>query len=158
MSALRVGFASRIRLAAAAGLAGWVTGFAVSMPAQILVGWRDTAGALQPFAITLLEGSAVWAAWTLLLTTGAWCLMVLPCVLLMPPSLLIRFRWHVVMLALVLAVGLVLWRMYWFQDHGASRPALRFILYMPYGSLALGFAVVTASWYIRGLTRVNREA
>lgn len=123
------------------------------MPGQVLVGWRDTAGALQPLAVTLVEGLTVWAAWTLLLATAAWCLMVVPCVLLLPPALLLRYRWHVVLAALALAIGVVLWRMYWYQDYGASRLALRFILYMPYGALALGFAVVTASWYIRSLAR-----
>ena len=151
MSALQIGFGRRIRLAAVAGLAGWFAGFVASLPAQILVGWRDTAGVLHPFAITLLEGLTVWAGWTLLLTALAWCLVVVPCVLVLPPGLLIRFRLRVMLAALLLAILLVFWRMYWFQDHGASRPALRFILYMPYGALALGFAVVTAGWYTRSV-------
>ena len=151
MRLLQIGFSRKIRLAAAAGLAGWFAGYLLSMPAQVLVGWRDTAGALRPFALTLTEGLTVWAGWTLLLTGAAWCLIVVPCVLLLPPRLLIRFRLRVVLAAFLTAIVLVLWRMYWFRDPGASRLAFRFILYMPYGALALGFAVVTASWYIRSV-------
>ena len=158
LKAAQVGFGRRIRLAAVAGLAGWIAGFVASMPSQILVGWRDTAGALHPFAITLMEGLTVWAGWTLVLTASAWCLVVVPCALLLPPTLLVRFRWQVMMSAMVVAIVLILWRMYWFQDHGASRLSLRFILYMPYGALALGFAVVTTSWYLRSIGIALRQA
>lgn len=139
---------TRLKLVALGGLAGWFAGFLAALPAETLIGIRDTQGEPRLLAETMMMGLAVWGVWTLLLALAAWLIFAVPFVLILPPAMLVRFQRRVLLLTAVLSILLVLSRLYSFRDHAASQLALRFFLYMPYGCFAVFFAVVTAWLYL----------
>jgi hypothetical protein len=142
---------ARLSRAAWSGLVGWLAGLLASAPAMMVIGWRDSEHDPKIFFATLGFGLLAWAGWTLLLVAASWLLFVLPIALLVPPAFLLRHRARVLLLTTFLALVVVFTKMYVYQDAAASRVILRFVLYMPYGALAVFFAVTTAWWYIRGL-------
>jgi hypothetical protein len=143
-----IGYLTRVKLVAYGGLAGWFAGFLAGVPAEVLIGLRDTRGDPR-FLAEIVMGLAVWAVWTMLLALGAWLIFAVPCVLVFPPALLVRFRTRVLLLTALLALVLAFTKLYPFRDHAASKLALSFVLYMPYGCFAVFFAVVTAWLYLR---------
>ncbi len=153
-----IGYLTRVKLVAFGGLAGWCAGYLAALPAEILIGLRDTHGEPQLLAQTMMLGLAVWGVWTLVLALGAWLIFAVPCVLIFQPAMLVRSRRLVLSLTALLAVVLAFLYLYPFRDHAASHLALSFFLYMPYGCFAVFFAIVTAWIYLRLVRRVLLSA
>ena len=146
---MTITYARRVEYIAIGGLAGWLAGFLAALPAEIFIGLRDVGSEPKLLAATLSMGLCIWAIWTLLLALAAWLIFALPCALIADPAWLVRFRTRmliVIGLTALLAVVLKLWS---FRDPAASTHVLRFALYVPYGSFAVVFSVVTAWLYIR---------
>jgi hypothetical protein len=152
---MQVTYARRLWLVSLAGWMGWAAGFLASVPAMLVIGWRDSEHDPNIFAATIGSGLLVWACWTLVLGVAVWLLFAVPSALLLSPGFLIRHRLRVLLATALLTVLLLSLKLMPFQDYAASRTPLRFVLYMPYGAFALFFAVVTAWWYLRGLSRTN---
>jgi hypothetical protein len=144
-----IGYLTRLKLIAYSGLAGWVAGFLVVSPLELLIGLRDSQGEPRLFTQTLMMGLAVWGVWTLVLAFAAWLMIAGPCVLIFQPAMLIRFRSRVLLLTALLSVVASFVKLIPFRDQATSKVILRFELFFQYGSFALSFAVVTAWLYLR---------
>jgi hypothetical protein len=138
----------RAGYAALSGLAGWLAGQIVCLPVNLITAARDTEGQTTLFVQTLFYGLLVWGAWTLLLATAAWLLVVLPLVMTMRPCLLVRLRMVVPFVATVGALSLAATRPALFHDRSAISFFHKFAQFVPYGAFAASFTLVTAWMYI----------
>jgi hypothetical protein len=145
--------------AALSGLSGWLVGQMACLPVNLIVAVRDTEGQPRLFVETLLYGLLAWGAWTLLLATAAWVLVVLPLVMTMRPSLLVRVGFVLPIVATVGGLSLIATRPTMFSDRSAIHFWHRFAEVIPYGAFAVSFTLVTAWMYIllckRRLARVG---
>ena len=138
----------RAGYAALSGLTGWLAGQVACLPVNLIIAVRDTEGQAKLFVQTLLSGMLAWGAWTLLLATVAWLLVVLPLVLTIRPCLLVRLRWVISIGAAVAALSLAATRPAMFRDISAISLIHKFALVLPYGAFAISFTLVTAWMYI----------
>ena len=134
--------------AALSGLSGWLVGQMACVPVNLIVAVRDTEGQPKLFVETLLYGLLAWGAWTLLLATAAWVLVVLPLVMTMRPSLLMRLGFVLPIVATVGGLSLIATRPTMFRDRSAIYFWHRFAEVIPYGAFAVSFTLVTAWMYI----------
>jgi hypothetical protein len=145
--------------AALSGLSGWLVGQIACLPVNLIVAVRDTEGQPRLFVETLLYGLLAWGAWTLLLATAAWVLVVLPLVMTMRPSLLMRLGFVLPIVATVGGLSLIATRPTMFSDRSAIHFWHRFAEVIPYGAFVVSFTLVTAWMYIllckRRLARVG---
>lgn len=145
--------------AALSGLSGWLVGQMACLPVNLIVAVRDTEGQPRLFVETLLYGLLAWGAWTLLLATAAWVLVVLPLVMTMRPSLLVRLGLVLPIVATVGGLSLIATRPTLFSDRSAIHFWHRFAEVIPYGAFVVSFTLVTAWMYIllckRRLARVR---
>ena len=145
--------------AALSGLSGWLVGQVACLPVNLIVAVRDTEGQPRLFVETLLYGLLAWGAWTLLLATAAWVLVVLPLVMTMRPSLLVRLGLVLPIVATVGGLSLIATRPTLFSDRSAIHFWHRFAEVIPYGAFVVSFTLVTAWMYIllckRRLARVG---
>jgi len=107
--------------AALSGLSGWLVGQVACLPVNLIVAVRDTEGQPKLFVETLLYGLVAWGAWTLLLATAAWVLVVLPLVMTMRPCLVVRLRFVLPIAATVGGLSLIATRPTMFRDRSAIR-------------------------------------
>ena len=149
----------RAGYAALSGITGWLAGQIVCFPVNLITAVRDTEGQTRLFVQTLLYGLLAWGAWTLVLATAAWVLVVLPLVMTMRPCLLVRLRMVVPLVATVGALSLAATRPTLFHDAAAVSFFHKFAQVIPYGAFAVSFTLVTAWMYIllckRRLERVE---
>ena len=145
--------------AALSGRSGWLVGQIACLPVNLIVAVRDTEGQPRLFVETLLYGLLAWGAWTLLLATAAWVLVVLPLVMTMRPSLLVRLGLVLPIVATVGGLSLIATRPTLFSDRSAIHFWHRFAEVIPYGAFVVSFTLVTAWMYIllckRRLARVR---
>ena len=134
--------------AALSGLSGWLVGQIACLPVNLIVAVRDTEGQPRLFVETLLYGLLAWGAWTLLLATAAWVLVVLPLVMTMRPSLLMRLGFVLPIVATVGGLSLIATRPTLFSDRSAIHFWHRFAEVIPYGAFVVSFTLVTAWMYI----------
>jgi hypothetical protein len=130
------------------GMTGWLAGQIVCFPVNLITAVRDTEGQTGLFVQTLLYGLLAWGAWTLVLATAAWLLVVLPLVMTMRPSLVVRLRMVVPLVATVGALSLAATRPTLFHDAAAVSFFHKFAQVIPYGAFAVSFTLVTAWMYI----------
>jgi hypothetical protein len=149
----------RAGYAALSGITGWLAGQIVCFPVNLITAVRDTEGQTRLFVQTLLYGLLAWGAWTLVLATAAWVLVVLPLVMTMRPCLLVRLRMVVPLVATLGALSLATTRPTLFHDAAAVSFFHKFAQVIPYGAFAVSFTLVTAWMYIllckRRLERVE---
>lgn len=138
----------RAGYAALSGIAGWLVGELACLPINLITAVRDSEGEPKLFVQTLFYGLLAWGAWTLLLATAAWILVVLPLVLTMRPCLLVRLRFVVPIVATVGALSLAALRPTMFHDTSAISFLHKFAAAIPYGAFAISFTLVTAWMYI----------
>jgi len=138
----------RAGYAALSGITGWLAGQIVCFPVNLITAVRDTEGQTRLFVQTLLYGLLAWGAWTLVLATAAWVLVVLPLVMTMRPCLLVRLRMVVPLVAAVGALSLAATRPTLFHDAAAVSFFHKFAQVIPYGAFAVSFTLVTAWMYI----------
>ena len=138
----------RAGYAALSGITGWLAGQIVCFPVNLITAVRDTEGQTRLFVQTLLYGLLAWGAWTLVLATAAWVLVVLPLVMTMRPCLLVRLRMVVPLVATVGALSLAATRPTLFHDAAAVSFFHKFAQVIPYGAFAVSFTLVTAWMYI----------
>ena len=134
--------------AALSGLSGWLVGQVACLPVNLIVAVRDSEGQPRLFVETLLYGLLAWGAWTLLLATAAWVLVVLPLVMTMRPSLLMRLGFVLPIVATVGGLSLIATRPTMFSDKSAIHFWHRFAEVIPYGAFVVSFTLVTAWMYI----------
>jgi hypothetical protein len=138
----------RAGYAALSGLTGWFVGQIVCLPVNLITAVRDTEGQARLFVQTLLYGLLAWGAWTLVLATAAWVLVVLPLIMTMRPCLLVRLRLVVPIVATLGALSLAATRPTMFHDTAAISFFHKFAQAIPYGAFAVSFTLVTAWMYI----------
>jgi hypothetical protein len=134
--------------AALSGLSGWLVGQMACLPVNLIVAVRDSEGQAKLFVETLLYGLLAWGAWTLMLGTAAWVLVVLPLVMTMRPCLLVRLRFVLPIAATVGGLSLIATRPTMFRDRSAVYFWHRFAEVIPYGAFVVSFTLVTAWMYI----------
>jgi hypothetical protein len=138
----------RAGYAALSGLTGWVVGQVACLPVNLIIAVRDTEGQAKLFVQTLLYGMLAWGAWTLLLASAAWLVVVLPLVMTIRPCLLVRLRFTISIVAALAALSLAATRPAMFRDTSATSFFHKFALVIPYGAFAVSFTLVTAWMYI----------
>jgi hypothetical protein len=138
----------RAGYAALSGIVGWFVGQIVCFPVNLITAVRDSEGQTRLFVQTLIYGLLAWGAWTLVLATAAWLLVVLPLVMTMRPCLLVRLRMVVPFVAVVGALSLAATRPTLFHDAAAVSFFHKFAQVIPYGAFAVSFTLVTAWMYI----------
>jgi hypothetical protein len=144
-----LGMGRRVGYAAVSALSAWLISQVVCLPFNLIVAVRDTEGQAKLFVETLLYGLAAWAGWTLLLSSVAWVVLVLPLVLTLRPCLLVRLRRWVLLLALLASVAAMISQWHAFLDMGGVNLYQRFRVMLPYGCFGLSYAGVTAAMYIQ---------
>jgi hypothetical protein len=110
----------RAGYAALSGLTGWVVGQVACLPVNLIIAVRDTEGQAKLFVQTLLYGMLAWGAWTLLLASAAWLVVVLPLVMTIRPCLLVRLRFTISIVAALAALSLAATRPAMFRDTSAT--------------------------------------
>jgi hypothetical protein len=138
----------RLGYAAISGAAGWFAAQLACLPLNLIIAVRDSEGAAKLFVQTLFYGLLAWGAWTFVLVTIAWVLVVLPLVMSIRPCLLVRWRFAVPVIAVLAALSLALTKPTLFQDRSAITFLHKYALFIPYGLLAVSFTLVTAWVYI----------
>jgi hypothetical protein len=134
--------------AALSGLSGWLVGQIVCLPVNLITAVRDTEGQAKLFVQTLFYGLLAWGAWTLVLATAAWLLVVLPLVMTMRPCLMVRLRLILPVVATIGALSLAGMRPTMFHDTSAMTFLHKFAQFIPYGGFAVSFTLITAWMYI----------
>ena len=134
--------------AALGGLAGWLVAQLMCMPILLITAVRDSEGQPRLFVQTMLYGGVAWAAWTFVLATVAWVLVVLPLVMTVRPCLLVRLRYWVLTVASGFALWLATRRPAMFRDPTGVTFLHRFESAIPYTVYALAFTMVTAGVYL----------
>lgn len=151
-----------IGYAALSGISGWLVGQMACLPLNVIIAVRDSEGQAQLFVKTLFYGVIAWGLWTLLLAATAWVLVVLPLVMTVRPSLLVRLRWVIPMLATAGALSLFALHPALFQDVSAVSFFHKYAQVIPYGLFAITFTLITAWMYIllakRRMERVSVAA
>ncbi len=147
---------ARLWLSLQATLASWILGTGVTLPFEFLVLWRNSPpGGL---ALDTAQGFAFWAALTLLLCLGVWCVIVLPLAILVPAAVLLRRRWSIGWSASLGAVLLIGWRLGTWADllrpHGPQNPVTA-PLFLEYGAFGFTLGWVTTHVYARLLARAR---
>jgi hypothetical protein len=101
----------RLKCALLAGLAGWITGWLAGWPFEFATAWRyvDAKAALLPEALT--KGLTVWLAFSGVMSAVGFFPLVLPLLLLVPPTWIVRWRWVLLPLAPLLAMAAIARRM-----------------------------------------------
>ncbi len=139
----------RVWASAQATLAGW---FAAVMITLIYEGpelWRNAAPGEQIH--DLAAGLGLWAAFTLLVCAGVWCVVVLPLALALPAAAMLRWRWPITAAASIGSVLFIGWRFGTWIDlrhHGAGNPMLM-PLFLNYAGFSFTLASVTTIVYAR---------
>jgi hypothetical protein len=153
-----VGYLKRLKLVAFGGLAGWLAGILVSLPAEILIGIRDVEGQPRLMAASLTMGIAVWIVWTLALAAAAWLIIAVPSVLIFTPGWLVRFRSRVLWFTAGSALCVCFIELFPFRDYATAKLDYSLQMFSQYGAFAIAFSVITAWLYIRLVQRIPVSA
>jgi hypothetical protein len=83
---------TRLKYGALAALAGWLTGWLVSLPFEFAVAWRYVDGHANQLPDALAKGLVVWAAFSLFMAIAGFVPLGLPLLVLVPPRWIVRWR------------------------------------------------------------------
>jgi hypothetical protein len=83
---------TRLKYAMVAGAGGWLVGWLVSFPFDLSVAWRYVDGDARRLPLALAEGLLVWGGFTLFMGMAGFLPLILPCLLLIPPRWIVRWR------------------------------------------------------------------
>jgi hypothetical protein len=83
---------TRLKFGVLAALAGWVAGWAASIPFELGVAWRYVDAHARQLPEALTKGFVVWAVFCLLMAMAGFVPIVLPLVLLLSPAWIVRWR------------------------------------------------------------------
>jgi hypothetical protein len=145
---------TRLRLAVLAAAGGWLAAFAVTLPMQLLGIYHRADGDLRGMGTSLLMGALVWAVWSLALAGAILCCGGLPVLLIVRERWLFSHRRRAVALAALggwaaVLVQFQIWRIV-VPDH-----LLDYWLFSLYSLLFVIFTAVTATLYLRLVTRIR---
>lgn len=143
----RIPTSTRIRASVRATFAGWLAAALVTLVFEAPELARNAPpGGL---AHDLVSGLALWAAFTLVVCGGVWCLVVLPLAAAVPAQTMVRRRLPVTIVSGLSAVCFVGWRLGTWSDlldHGPQNP-LAAIFFLQYSTFAFTLACVTTIVY-----------
>ena len=148
----------RVRLSLAATFYGWAAAMLLTLLLAELPELLRNAPSqgLLPY---LAAGTALWAAFTLVVCAGMWCVVVLPVALLVSAEAMVRRGRQMTAVASLSAVLFVAWRLGTLHDlgeHGPENP-LTAPLFLTYAGFAFTLALVTTVVYVRLLSRRSRK-
>jgi hypothetical protein len=110
----------RLKYGVLAALAGWLTGWLVTIPFKVTFAWRYVDGHANQLPESLAKGLLVWAAFSLFMAVAGFLPLALPLFLLISPQWMVRWRWVVIpgatlaaILALTRRMGLL--NIYYFR-------------------------------------------
>jgi len=149
----RIRASNRIRASVRATFTGWLAAVLVTLVFQAPELARNAPpGGL---AHNLVLGLAMWAAFTLSICAGVWCLLVLPLAVAVPAQTMVRRRWRITIASGLAAVWFIGWRLGTWSDlldPGPQHP-LASVLFLQYAAFALTLACVTTIVYARLLRK-----
>ena len=137
----------RVALTLVATLAGWLAATLYSLVFEVDVLWRNAPpGGL---LLDLLDGVALWSAFTLAVCAGIWCVTVLPVSLFVQAATIVRWRWRLAAALPVLAVLLVGQLLGTWHDLGGNGPSnpVTASLFLEYSGFGFLLALVTTLVY-----------
>jgi hypothetical protein len=82
--------ATRIRCSLIAVLAGWAAAIVATLPMQFAKIAANTFGGPTVLLLSLAEGVLIWGLWSSIVAAGGWLFGLVPVVLLVPESWLLR--------------------------------------------------------------------
>jgi hypothetical protein len=145
---------ARIRFSLLATLAGWLAATLLTLLYfELPELWSNAPPG--GIASDLRAGFALWTAFTLAVSTGVWCLLILPIALWVPAPWIERRRFRVAAGSGTGAVLFIGWRLGTWHDlfeHDGGNPISK--LFLAYTGFAFVFAWVTSMVYARLLTRI----
>ena len=144
----------RLRSATLAVLLGWAAGFLVTSPFQIVEVLRNSGSNLPLLLSALGYGFVVWIMITIAGVAAAWGCILLPIVLLVPPSWLLGHRRAVMVTGMCLSVLAVSYMVHvWTHFYHDGIGLMNFEIY---AGFAVAFSGVTAYCYLRFLARESK--
>jgi hypothetical protein len=149
---------ARVRFSLLATLAGWLAATLLTLLYfELPELWTNAppGGILSD----LRAGFALWTAFTLLVSAGLWCLLILPVALAVPGEWIVRRRFRIAGCGGAGAVLLLGWRLGTWHDlidhNDGGNPISK--LFLAYTGFAFVFAWVTTIVYARLLTRIPQK-
>jgi hypothetical protein len=94
----------RLKYGVLAALAGWLTGWLVTVPFKVAFAWRYVDAHANQLPESLAKGLVVWAAFSLFMAVAGFLPLALPLFLLIPPQWMVRWRIFVIPGATLLAI------------------------------------------------------
>jgi hypothetical protein len=149
--------ARRIRLSLLATLTGWL----FAMLLTLLIFELPELARNAPrgrFLQDIAAGTALWTAFTLLVSAVIWCVIVLPVAVFAPAARIIDRRRPLALASGVAAVAFIGWRIGTWGDlgkHDGSNAITS--LFLTYAGFGFTFALVTTLTYARLLRRTAAE-
>lgn len=101
----------RFKYALLAGLAGWIVGWLAGWPFELATAWRYVDGHAGLLPETVFKGLGVWLAFSLFMSIVGFVPLVLPILLLVPPTWIVSWRWVLIPVAPILAMMAIARRM-----------------------------------------------
>jgi hypothetical protein len=86
------GWRLRLKYAMVAGGLGWLVGWLVSFPFELSLAWRYVDGDARRLPHVVGEGLVVWGGFSLFMAIAGFVPLMLPCLLLIPPRWILRWR------------------------------------------------------------------
>jgi hypothetical protein len=102
------GWRTRLKYGLVAGGLGWLAGWLVSFPFEFAIAWRYVDGKIHRLPLAMVEGSLIWAGFTVFMALIGFLPLILPAFLLISPGWIVRWsRWLIpaAPLAAILAVN-----------------------------------------------------
>ena len=157
MAEARVAWRVRLGWSVVATGAGWLAATLMTLPFEWVELWRNApAGA---HAQPMVEGSGLWAVFTLGVCAAVWCVLALPLALAAPARLVLGWGRELLVGSPALAVVVIGWRLDLWRDlmreRGPESPFARLLLW-EYWLFGAVLAFVTTWVYVRRIERLTR--
>ena len=143
------GWPIRLKYGALAAAAGWLAGWVITFPFELSLALRYVDGHTRQLPGSLAEGMMVWAAFSFFMAMAGFLPLVLPLVLLVPPSWIVRWRWIAIPAAPLAAIVAIDYRMgllhvYYLHD----RRAMHSFFFSAPNFFVITFALVVVWVYV----------
>ena len=147
------GWRTRLKYAMVAGGVGWVVGCLVSFPLELSLAWRYVDGDARRLPLAVAEGLVVWGGFTLFMGMAGFLPLILPCLLLIPPPWIVRWRRLLIPGAALAAYLLFDERMGLLHVYRLRHPeAIRAVFFSAPNFFVISFALVVV-WLYSALAR-----
>jgi len=138
----------RLRPSLKAVLAGWAAAIVATFPMEVAKIVANNFGGAAVLLRSLVEGAVIWGLWGLSIAAGGWLFGLIPLILLVPESWLLRHRGASLATAaflgwMVVLIKFKIWRLLLPYESVSPR------IFTLYSLLLVVYATVSAAVYLR---------